>query len=75
MMKYAKQNGGRHVWFMLSDQVVAFKKARNLLRRMMRKVLYCRTAMAIEMVSKVDTFCIIVLFAVALVAAEAKQSK
>jgi hypothetical protein len=42
---------------------------------MMRKVLYCRTATASEMVSKVDTFCIVVLFAVALVAAGAKQSK
>ena len=65
-MKYTKQNGGRHVQFMLLDQVltqwrrlVAFKKARNLLRRVMRTESYHRTAMAIKMVNKVDTFCLL----------------
>ena len=69
-MKCTKQNGARHVQFMLSERVlarwrhlVAFKKARNLLCRTMYTVLYCRNTTAIKMVSKVDTFCIIVLFA------------
>jgi hypothetical protein len=38
-------------------------------------VSYHRTATAIKMVNKVDTFCIVVLFAVTLVAAKAIQSK
>ena len=38
---------------------MAFMKAKNLLHRSMRAVLYHRIAMAIKMVSKVDTFCIV----------------
>ena len=71
-MKCTKQNGGWHVWFVFLEQVldrwrrlVAFKKARNLLRQAMLTVLHRRTATAIKMVSKVDAFCMIVLFAVA----------
>jgi hypothetical protein len=81
-MKYTKQNGGRHVRFMLSEQVltrwrrlVAFKKVRNLLRWAMCRVSYHCTATAIKMVSKVDTLCIVVLFAVALAAAGVIRSK
>jgi hypothetical protein len=54
---------------------VAFKKARNILRQVMRTVSYRRTATAIKMVSKVDTVCILVLFAVALAAAGAIWSE
>jgi hypothetical protein len=54
-------------------RLVAFKKARNLLHQVMSKVSYRHTAMAIEMVSKVDTFCIAVLFIVALTAAIGSQ--
>ncbi len=50
----------RHVQWMLSEQVLArwwhlvtFRKATNLLRQTMHAVLYRRTAMAIEMASKV----------------------
>jgi len=46
-------------------RLVAFKKARNLLHQAMLTVLHRCTATAIKMVSKVDAFCIIVLFAVA----------
>jgi hypothetical protein len=47
-------------------RLVAFMKATNILHRAMRAVKYRRTAMAIKMVSKVDTFCIFVWFAVTL---------
>ena len=67
---------------MLSERVLArwwclvtFMKALVLLHRVMRAVLYRRTAMAIQMVSKVDTFCIFVLFAVALAAAGTIRSE
>jgi hypothetical protein len=50
-------------------------KATNLLHRAMCAVSYRRTVMAIEMVSKVATFFTFVLFAVALVAAEAIRSE
>ena len=55
--------------------IVAFKKALDLLRRAMCTVSYRHNATAIEMVSKVDIFCIVVLFAVALAAARAIWSK
>ena len=81
-MKCTKQHGGRRVRCMSSEQVltrwrclVAFKKARNILRQVMRTVSYRRTATAIKMVSKVDTVCILVLFAVALAAAGAIWSE
>ena len=45
-------------------RLVAFMKALDLLHWAMHGVWYHRTATAIEMVSKVDTFCIFVLFAV-----------
>jgi len=68
--------------WMLSEQVlaqwrhlVAFMKAMNLLHWVMRTVLYRHTAMTIKMVSKVDTFCSVVLFAVALAAAGAIRSE
>ena len=64
--------------WMLSDQVlaqwrclVAFMKAMNLLHRAMRSVLYCHIAMAVNMASKVGTFCIVILLIVALAAAGA----
>jgi len=82
-MKYTKQNGGsRHVRFLLSEQVltrwrclVAFRKAMNLLHRVMCTVLYRRTATTIKTASKVCTFLIDILFAVILAAAGAIQSK
>ena len=40
-------------------RLVAFMKATNLPHRSMRAAEYRRTAMAIEMVRKVDTFCIL----------------
>jgi len=68
--------------FIISEQLlarwrrlVAFMKAMNLHHRAMRAVLYCRIATAIEMASKVGTFCIVVSFAVALAAAGAIRSK
>ncbi len=54
---------------------MAFKKAMRLLHWVMHTVLYRRTTTAIEMASKEDTFCIIVSFAVALVAAGVVQSE
>jgi hypothetical protein len=67
---------------MLSEQVlvewwclVAFMKAMNLLHWVMGAVKYLHTTTAIEMVNKVDTFCIVVLFAVALAATGVIQSK
>jgi len=59
-----------HWWHLL-----AFMKAMNLLHWVMNAVSYRRTAMAIKMTSKVDTFCIVGLFAVALVAAGAIRSE
>jgi hypothetical protein len=50
-------------------------KAIDLIHRAMHEVQYRHTATAIKMVSKVDTYCIFVLFAVALAAAEALRSK
>ena len=68
--------------FIISERVlarwrrlVAFMKATNLLHRAMCAVSYRCTVMAIEMVSKVATFFTFVLFAVALVAAEAIRSE
>ena len=67
---------------MLSEQVltqwrrlVACKKAMNLLRWLMHTVLYPCTATAIKTASKVGAFGIVVLFAVALAAPGAIQSK
>ncbi len=67
---------------MLSEQMltqwrrlVDFKKAMNLLRRVMRTVSYGHTATAIETASKVGAFVIIVLFVAALAAARALRSK
>jgi len=63
-IKYVKQNGSRHVQFMLLEQaltrwrrLVVFKKARNLLRWMMCTALYHCTTTTIKMVIKVDTVC------------------
>jgi hypothetical protein len=50
-------------------------KALVMLHWAMRNVLYRRTATAIKMVSKVDTFFIFVLFAVALAAAGVIRSQ
>jgi hypothetical protein len=55
--------------------LVASNKALNLLYQAMHAVLYWRTAATIKMASCFGTFFIIVLFAVALVAAGAIQSK
>ena len=67
---------------MLSEQVfarwqclVAFMKALDLLHWVMHMVKYRRIAMTIEMAIKVGTYYIVVLFAVALVAAEVIQSE
>ena len=67
---------------MLSERVLArwrhlvtFMKATNILHRAMRTVYYRRIAMAIETAIKVGTYYIVVLFAVALVAAEAIRSE
>jgi hypothetical protein len=57
------------------QRLVAFMKAMNLLHRVMDAVLYWHTVMAITMVSKLDTFCTFVLFAVALAAAGAIRSQ
>ena len=54
---------------------VAFMKAMDLLHRAICGVYYRRTATAIELVSKVDTFYILVLFAVALAAAGVIRSQ
>ena len=56
-------------------RLVAFMKAMNLLHQAMCAVLYRHIATAIKMASKVGTFCIIVLFAVALAAAGAIRSE
>ncbi len=71
-----------HVQLMLLEQVlvrwqrlVAFRKPMNLLHWVMCVVLYCHTAMASKTASKVGTFFINVLFAVALAAAGAIRSK
>jgi hypothetical protein len=50
-------------------------KAINLFHLAMCAVQYRRTTTAIKMVDKVDTFCIIILFAVTLAAAGAIRSK
>jgi hypothetical protein len=50
-------------------------KAMDQPHRAMRAVYYRRTAAAIEMVNKVDTYCIVVLFSVALVAVGAIPSE
>ena len=70
------------VRLVLSEQVlaqwrhlVAFLKALDLLHRAMRFILYRHIAMAIEMKSKVGTFCMVVLLLVALAAARAIRSK
>ena len=55
--------------------LVAFMKALDLLHQAMCVVQYRRIAMAIKMAIKVGTYHIVVLFAVALVAAEAIRSK
>jgi len=47
---------------------MAFMKAMDLSHWVMRAVLYGRIDTAIIMVSKVDTYCIVVLFSVALAA-------
>ena len=61
--------------FIISEQVlarwrclVAFMKAMDLPHRAMRAVQYRRTATAIEMVDKVDIYCIIIMFSVTLAA-------
>ena len=54
---------------------MAFMKALDLLHQAMCVVQYRRIAMAIKMAIKVGTYHIVVLFAVALVAAEAIRSK
>ena len=61
--------------FKISEQVlarwrclVAFMKAMDLPHRAMRTVSYRRTATAIEMVDKVDIYCIIIMFSVTLTA-------
>ena len=82
MMKYTPEIGvGMSDWC-LSERVltrwwrlVAFMKAMDLIHRAMHEVQYRHTATAIKMVSKVDTYCIFVLFAVALAAAKALRSK
>jgi hypothetical protein len=50
-------------------------KTMNLLHRGMHAVLYRRTATTIKMANKVGTFCIVVLFPVALAAVGAIRSK
>jgi hypothetical protein len=50
-------------------------KATNLLHRAMRAVKYRRIVMAIEMASKVGTYCMIVVLIVALAAAGAIRSE
>jgi hypothetical protein len=67
---------------MLSERVlarwrrlVAFMKATNLLYQVMCGVYYRRIALTIKMVSKVGTFCIIVMLIVALAAARAIRSE
>ena len=55
--------------------LVTFMKALVMLHWAMRNVLYRRTATAIKMVSKVDTFFIFVLFAVTLAAAGVIRSQ
>ena len=57
------------------QRLVAFRKAMNLLHQAMHVVSYRCTATALETTSKVGTFYIVVLFAVALVDAEAIRSK
>ena len=52
-----------------------FLKALDLLHWAMRLILYRHIAMAIEMKSKVGTFCMVVLLLVALAAARAIRSK
>ena len=68
--------------FIISERVlaqwqhlVAFIKDMELPHWSMHTVLYPRIVMAIKMVSKVDTFCIVVLFAVALAATGAIRSE
>ncbi len=68
--------------FIISERVlarwqhlVAFIKDMELPHWSMRAVLYPRIVMAIKMVSKVDTFCIVVLFAVPLAATGAIRSE
>ena len=56
-------------------RLVAFMKAMDLPHRAMCAVLYRRTDTAIVIVSKVDTYCIVVLFSVALAAVGAILSK
>ena len=60
-MKYTKLNRGRCVQL---DAIGASARP-DLFHQAMHTVLYRHTATAIEMVDKVDTFCIVVLFAVA----------
>jgi hypothetical protein len=81
-MKINTNNRPQHVQSMLLEQVltrwwrlVAFRKATNLLHWAMRSVLYRRIATAIKMGSKVGTFFINDLSAVALTAAGAIRSK
>jgi hypothetical protein len=52
-------------------RLVAFMKAMNLHHSAKRAVSYHRIAMTIDIVSKVGTFCIVVLLIVALAAAGA----
>jgi hypothetical protein len=54
---------------------VASTKAQDLLHQAMRVVLYRRTAVAIEMPSKVGPFFVVILFVVALAAAGAIRSE
>ena len=68
--------------FIISEQVlarwrclVAFMKAMDLPHRAMRAIEYRHNATAIIMVSTVDTYCIVVLFSVALAAIGAILSK
>jgi hypothetical protein len=76
-MKYTPKFRGTHVQLVIPEQalaqwrrVVAFRKAMNHLHWAMCAVWYWCTTTAIEMASKGGLFCIVVLFAVALVAAE-----
>ena len=54
---------------------MTFRKALDLFRWVICTVSFRCTAMAIKMVSKVNTFCIVVLFAVTLAAARARWGK
>ncbi len=76
LLKDSKFTALRCPFFIISEQVlaqwqclVAFMKAMDLPHWAMRAVWYRRTATAIEMVNKVDIYCIIIMFSVILLAA------